>query len=83
MILRGEVVELKSLTIFQTVARLGSVSAAARELNYVQSNITMHIKQLEEKFGTTLFYRHQLDSRISRGRQHQGYCQHFGGWQNG
>lgn len=51
--------DLRSLTIFQTVARLGSVSAAARELNYVQSNVTMHIKQLEEKFETPLFYRHQ------------------------
>lgn len=74
MILRGEVVELKSLTIFQTVARLGSVSAAARELNYVQSNITMHIKQLEEKFGTTLFYRHQRGMTLnSEGRKMLGY----------
>lgn len=59
VIAMGLYMDLRSLTIFKTVARLGSVSAAARELNYVQSNVTMHIKQLEEKFQTTLFYRHQ------------------------
>lgn len=50
--------DLHSLKIFQTVARLGSISKAARELQYAQSNITMKIQQLESDLQTTLFYRH-------------------------
>lgn len=39
--------DLHTLKIFETVARLGSISLAARELQYAQSNITMKIQQLE------------------------------------
>ncbi len=46
------------LKIFYTVARLGSISQAAKELQYAQSNITMKIQQLEKSLQTTLFYRH-------------------------
>lgn len=47
-----------TLKIFQTVAKKGSISQAARELQYAQSNITMKIQQLESELQTTLFYRH-------------------------
>lgn len=50
--------DLQELKVFQTVAKTGSISQAARELNYAQSNISTKIKQLEEHFKTTLFYRH-------------------------
>ena len=50
---------IKDLLIFKTVANEGSFNKAARQLNYVQSNITSRIQKLEEQFGTQLFYRHQ------------------------
>ncbi|MBR8644752.1 LysR family transcriptional regulator [[Brevibacterium] frigoritolerans] len=47
--------DLHSLKIFQSVAKMGSISQAARELQYAQSNITMKIQQLESELQTTLF----------------------------
>ncbi|NIK79180.1 DNA-binding transcriptional LysR family regulator [Paenibacillus castaneae] len=51
--------EFKDLKIFQSVATHGSVSKAALELNYVQSNVTARIKLLEKELQTPLFYRHK------------------------
>ncbi|WP_369901445.1 LysR family transcriptional regulator [Bacillus manliponensis] len=51
--------EIRDLQIFRSVADHGSVSKAAVELNYVQSNVTARIKQLEKELGTPLFYRHK------------------------
>ncbi|TJY41760.1 LysR family transcriptional regulator [Cohnella pontilimi] len=51
--------EFNDLKIFQTVAAHGSVSKAALELNYVQSNVTARIKLLEKELRTALFYRHK------------------------
>lgn len=51
--------EFNDLKIFQAVAEHGSVSKAAAELNYVQSNVTARIKLLEKELQTTLFYRHK------------------------
>lgn len=51
--------ELNDLRIFKTVADLGSVSQAAAELSYVQSNVTARIRQLEKELQTELFYRHK------------------------
>ncbi|HWO97443.1 MAG TPA: LysR family transcriptional regulator [Bacillus sp. (in: firmicutes)] len=57
--------DLHTLKIFQTVARLGSISQAARELKYAQSNITMKIQQLETDLQTTLFYRHNRGTSLT------------------
>ena len=51
--------EFNDLKIFQKVAEHGSVSKAALELNYVQSNVTARIKLLEKELHTALFYRHK------------------------
>jgi len=51
--------EFNDLKIFQSVATHGSVSKAALELNYVQSNVTARIKLLEKELQTPLFYRHK------------------------
>lgn len=51
--------ELNDLIIFQKVAEHGSVSKAAQQLNYVQSNVTARIKMLENELQTPLFNRHQ------------------------
>lgn len=45
------------LKIFQAVAREGSISKAALALNYVQSNVTTRIKQLEDQLQVPLFHR--------------------------
>jgi DNA-binding transcriptional LysR family regulator len=51
--------EFKDLEIFQKVAEKGTVSEVAKELNYVQSNITMRIQKLEQELNTPLFNRHR------------------------
>ncbi|MEY8191980.1 LysR family transcriptional regulator [Peribacillus simplex] len=51
--------EMRDLQIFQCVAKYGSVSKAAVELNYVQSNVTARIKHLEQELRTPLFNRHK------------------------
>jgi len=50
--------DLIALNTFATVARTGSVSAAANRLHTVQSNVTSRIKMLESEVGTALFERH-------------------------
>ncbi|MEJ8543936.1 LysR family transcriptional regulator [Brevibacillus borstelensis] len=68
--------EISDLRIFQTVAELGSVSKAAKELNYVQSNVTARIQQLELKLGTELFYRHRRGMSLNpEGKKLLGYTQ--------
>ncbi|MED3687260.1 LysR family transcriptional regulator [Peribacillus butanolivorans] len=57
--------DLHSLKIFQSVAKMGSISQAARELQYAQSNITMKIQQLESDLQTTLFYRHNRGTSLT------------------
>lgn len=47
-----------SLDVFRTVAQEGSISKAALSLNFVQSNVTAKIKQLEKELKTQVFYRH-------------------------
>jgi DNA-binding transcriptional LysR family regulator len=46
-----------ALRIFAAVAEEGSISQAARRLDYVQSNVTARIQHLEDDLGTPLFYR--------------------------
>ncbi|MBA4493796.1 LysR family transcriptional regulator [Paenactinomyces guangxiensis] len=49
--------DVRDLQFFQSVARHKSVTKAAEELNYVQSNVTTRITRLEKKLKTKLFYR--------------------------
>lgn len=55
----GENVELKDLEIFQMIAEKGTITEVAKELNYVQSNITSRIQKLESELNTPLFNRHR------------------------
>jgi DNA-binding transcriptional LysR family regulator len=48
---------LEHLRYFQTVARCGSLSAAARALQISQPGLTAVVKQLEQSFGTKLLVR--------------------------
>jgi LysR family transcriptional regulator, cell division regulator len=49
--------DLNELRIFKAVAETGSVSRAAEQLNYVQSNVTARIRQMENRLNVTLFHR--------------------------
>ncbi|MBM4763802.1 LysR family transcriptional regulator [Bacillus sp. B15-48] len=51
--------EFKDLEIFQLVAEKGTITEAAKELRYVQSNITSRIQKLEKDLNTPLFNRHR------------------------
>ncbi|MFS0824600.1 LysR family transcriptional regulator [Bacillus sp. 1P02SD] len=51
--------EFKDLEIFQLVAEKGTITEAAKDLKYVQSNITSRIRKLEAELNTPLFNRHR------------------------
>ena len=53
----GRSLDTKALRIFDAVAGAGSISRAAEDLNYVQSNVSGRILQLEEELGVALFHR--------------------------
>ncbi|MCS7461949.1 LysR family transcriptional regulator [Paenibacillus doosanensis] len=57
--------ESADLRIFQIVAREGSVSRAAQQLGYVQSNVTARVRHLESELGTELFQRHNRGMTLS------------------
>lgn len=57
--------ELSDLAIFSTVARFGSITRAARELNTVQSNVTNRIRTLELEVGLPLFERHSRGMELA------------------
>ncbi|AMJ61197.1 LysR family transcriptional regulator [Bosea sp. PAMC 26642] len=50
--------DVTELTTFMAVARSGGITAAAREIHTVQSNVTMRIRTLEDEIGLPLFERH-------------------------
>ncbi|WP_226527285.1 LysR family transcriptional regulator [Metabacillus niabensis] len=50
--------EIKDMRIFEAVAAHGSVSKAAKELNYVQSHVSARINYLETSLQTCLFHRY-------------------------
>lgn len=50
-------VDPRRLMIFRSVARTGSISAAARELGWTQPAVSQHLGALEREAGTTLLLR--------------------------
>src|SRR3569832_1367152 len=54
-----------ALAAFEAVARLGSFTAAARELDLTQGAISRQISLLEEQFGRRLFERDSRNVRLS------------------
>lgn len=56
--MEGHAMDSSELKIFKEVAYTKSISKAAENLGYVQSNITAHIKKLESELNTTLLIRH-------------------------
>jgi LysR family glycine cleavage system transcriptional activator len=52
-----EIPSLSALRAFEAAARLGSFSAAARELNVTHAAIAQHVRALEDRFGQALMER--------------------------
>lgn len=68
--------EFKDLEIFQMVAQKGTVTEAAKELSYVQSNITSRIQKLEAEMNTALFNRHNRGMTLTpEGKKLLVYCE--------
>ena len=57
--------ELRELISFYHVARLHSVSKAARALEMGQPTVTTHLRKLESEFGITLFDRIKRPIRLT------------------
>ncbi|WP_446897105.1 LysR family transcriptional regulator [Clostridium sp. LBM24168] len=69
-------IDLQSLMIFQLTAQRGNISQVARELNYAQSNISTRIRQLEDYFQASLFYRHNRGVTLTlKGQMLLGYTE--------
>ncbi|MBV8134117.1 MAG: LysR family transcriptional regulator [Deltaproteobacteria bacterium] len=58
---------LPDVLVFLTVARLGSITKAAKRLNMVQSNVTARIQKLEQAAGATLLRRHARGVKLTGG----------------
>ncbi len=68
--------DFASLQVFRAVAEEGGVSAAARKLHRVQSNVTARIQQLEASLGAPLFVRERRRLHLSSaGETFLGYAQ--------
>jgi len=68
--------EFKDLEIFQAVAKQGTITGAAKELNYVQSNLTARIHKLESELNTPLFNRHRRGMSLTpEGKKLLSYSQ--------
>lgn len=67
---------VKNLQIFLKVIETGNISAAAKELNYVQSNVTARIQKLEDELNTALFHRHNRGMTLTpEGKKLQQYAE--------
>lgn len=64
------VVQLESLDVFRTVARYGSITLAARALNFTQSAVSRQIAVLERQTGVRLFHRQPRGVTLSE----EGRC---------
>jgi LysR family transcriptional regulator, regulator of the ytmI operon len=60
--------DLRTIKTFKTVVKYGSFQRAAEELNYAQSTITTHIKNLEAELGVTLLKRGKTLQLTEAGR---------------
>ncbi len=67
-----------AVATFLAVARHGSVTAAASDLNTVQSNVTARVKQLEAELEVELFVRHSRGMTLTAaGTRLVAYAQRF------
>ena len=58
-------IDLRGLRYFMEVARIGSISAAARALNIAQPALSRQLQKLEDELGVTLLLRHGRGVRLT------------------
>ena len=58
--------DLRRLRYFAAVTRLGSLSAAARELNLAQPALTHHVAEIERDLGAPVLVRHRSGVRPTK-----------------
>ena len=58
---------LSLLSAFEAAARIGSITAAARELSLTQSAVSRQVKELEEQLKVELFHRERQTIRLTVG----------------
>ena len=68
MVFNGGCMELRELISFYHVARVRSVSKAARTLELGQPTVTTHLRKLEDEFGITLFDRIKENCMVPESR---------------
>ena len=61
--MRKGFLDLRRLRYFQAIVRLGSLSAAAREMNIAQPTLSHHIAEIERDLGAAVLVRHQSGVR--------------------
>ena len=66
--------QLKSLRMFLDLAETGSFVATAERRHTVQSNVTAHVKKLEEELGVQLFHRKNKVQLTTAGRTLSDYA---------
>ncbi len=57
--------DIRKLEIFAAVARLGSITAASRQLHMAQPAVSIAIQKLEHQLGCTLLYRDRKGVRLT------------------
>jgi len=60
---------IDTLKMFIMITQKGSISAAANELGYAQSNISTKVHQLEDELNTQLFYRNNRGITLTESGQ--------------
>ena len=60
-----DVLTPESLTMLQTIARLGSFAAAAREMGLVPSALSYRVRQMEESLDVLLFDRSSRQAKLT------------------
>ncbi|EAD2801271.1 LysR family transcriptional regulator [Listeria monocytogenes] len=58
--------DIENMKAFNKVAELKSISAAAKELHHLQSNMSNKIKNIEKQFQTQLFFRHSNGVELTK-----------------
>jgi molybdate transport repressor ModE-like protein len=61
--------DVTRLRVLAAVARLGSVTGAARELNYSQPSVSHHLARLEQETGAQLLHRLGRGKRLTEAGQ--------------
>ena len=69
------------LKVFETVARLGSFTAAARDLGVSQPAVSQHINELERQMETKLVSRSRAEIKLTEeGERFRAYAQQILHW---